>query len=155
MAFNVGQLGIDFSATSTTKEFTLGRKALDEAGNEYVYVLAGGAITAKAPVKVATGYSATVSGNAGRVDGVAPVAIASASYGWIQNRGVVQVDAATDVDAGDFVAPISDASGRVKELVAVDEGGATAHVVGIHASVGVGLINEAANVATIRLFGRL
>jgi hypothetical protein len=153
MAFQRGLLGIDLTRTDDAAKHVLGLRVEDEAGNEYRYVLAGGAITANAPVKVATAFSATVSGNAGRVDAVAPVAIASGDYGWVQTRGEVTVDAATDVDAGDYVTGISDASGRVIEAVAVAEGGAATHAVGSLRVIGVGLVNEAANVATIRLFG--
>lgn len=146
-------LGVDIAATDDTAKHVLGTRVGTNDGKEFQYILAGGAITANAPVKIATGFSATVSGNAGRVDGVAPVAIASGDYGWIQRKGVCSVDAATDVDAGDYVTGISDASGRVIEAVAVAEGGAATHAVGSLRIIGVGLVNEAANVATIELYG--
>ena len=162
----VGQkdLGINLTLTHTAAQHTLGQRIETSDGGEYVYVVAGGTITAQAPVKIATGWSATISGNGGLVDAVAHVDIASGSYGFVQTRGVAVVDAATDVDAGDLVAWVSDASGRVKEVVstaavdAIDEAGAATHtaIAAIAAAAlaprGRGLVNEAANVATIRLF---
>ena len=133
-------LGVNLDLTHTSAQHTLGLRVLTNDGKEFRYVVAGGDITANAPVKIATAHSATVSGNAGRVDGVAPVAIASGSYGFIQTRGECSVDAATDVDAGDFIANVTDASGRVTEVAL------TSFV------IGVGLVDESANIAGIRLF---
>lgn len=153
MAFNRSKLGIDFTKTHTTQKHELGFRAADEVGGEFVYVVAGGTITQYAPVKIATGWSATVSGNAGRIQGVAQVAIASGSYGWVQTRGVAVVDAATDVDAGDNVAGVTDANGRVIESASVSEGGSATVTALQLAVIGHGLVNEAANVATILLKG--
>lgn len=107
--------GIDFTATYTgynqasavsstntpdypgpTGPFTLGQVAKGTDGSEYVYVLAGGAISAgdaviitnTAALWTANSVTSTLAASKlGDLIAVALVAIASGSYGWVQRAG--------------------------------------------------------------------
>ena len=145
-------LGILLDRTFTAAEYAdpisgpiprLGTRVLDEDGNEYVFVKAGGTITVSTPVKIAAGLVATVSGNAGVVFGVSHVAIASGSYGFVQTRGVVDSNVEDALAAGALLAGTTDANG---DLQAIDPD------VG-HGIRGVCLVTEdATEIVSVHLF---
>lgn len=95
-------LGIDFTATHTTQKHGLGAKVPATDGREYTYVLAGAAIAATDAVVFSAGWSAikTPATADAIFHGVAHVAIASGSYGWVVTRGIVSCKAAATVVAG-------------------------------------------------------
>ena len=75
------------------KGFSIGDTYVDNAGNGYTFIVAGGAITgAGFVVRFGTDYSATMisTSNDARGDrvGVALAAFASGEYGWVQTSGV-------------------------------------------------------------------
>lgn len=90
-----------FSATEATqgKGFGLGDRYSDHLGNEYVYCVAGGTITAAGYVCIiddaANAYSATMlstSNDAANLKvGLAPGAMVSTDRGWFQVFGVCSV----------------------------------------------------------------
>lgn len=87
---------VDSTARSASAELPLGTKAYDSLGNEYTYVKATAAISAKEAVKFtgsALGYDDVVKTTAAAnefVVGVATAAFATtAPYGFIQTGGVV------------------------------------------------------------------
>lgn len=93
------QIGMNFNEVYTAAElatigrgFGLGDLGTDSAGNQYVYVVAGGAIAAGDVVQFTSAYSATSLTTAasprGRRCGVALAAIPSGSFGWVQVYGV-------------------------------------------------------------------
>lgn len=91
-----------FTTTSTTKKFRLGSVRRSTAGVDYCYVKAGAAIAQYDAVRLnAAGFEdARPTSAAGQVVfGVAQVAIASGSYGWVAVRGQVtcKVVAATAI----------------------------------------------------------
>lgn len=81
------------TALTSGKTFSPGDRAEDYNGKQYVYVKASSAIAAFDVVTYDETYTTTVApvstSNAARGDkiGVAPAAIASASYGWVQIYG--------------------------------------------------------------------
>jgi hypothetical protein len=86
------------------KGFGLGDRHIDQTGNEYVYVQAGvGGITANFVATINEAYGAVMvsTSNDARGDllGVAPVAIAASSYGWVQVKGVCTVQVAASCAA--------------------------------------------------------
>ena len=86
-------IGANLASDSTTALFGVGDRYVDSAGNEYVYVKASSAIAQYDCVTYDETYNTTVApvstSNDARGDkvGVAPVAIASGSYGWLQVFG--------------------------------------------------------------------
>ena len=105
-------IGVDVLSSFTAAELTqgkgfgLGDRHIDQAGNEYVFVLAGsGGITANFVATIDENYSAVMVSTAndarGDLLGVAPSAIAASSYGWLQIKGVctVQVGASCAANA--------------------------------------------------------
>lgn len=103
-------IGVDvlnsFTAAELTqgKGFGLGDRHIDQAGNEYVFVLAGsGGITANFVATINEAYDAVMvsTSNDARGDllGVAPSAIAASSYGWLQIKGVCTVQVAASCAA--------------------------------------------------------
>lgn len=106
------QIGADFDATMTAAErtasgkgFTVGDRVTSYDGKEYVYVVAGSAITANFFCKFSEAYSAdmlSTSNDAyGGLVGVPEATIASGSYGWLQVKGpaTVQVSASCAANA--------------------------------------------------------
>lgn len=93
--------GIDFTQTytivSTTPEypstpFPVGLRVNSNNGGQFVFVLAGAAITANqavgiTPVTMSTSALTKAIADSGAEFAVAPVAIASGSYGWVQTKG--------------------------------------------------------------------
>lgn len=144
-------LGVDVTATHTTQQHELGLFVRD-GGKEYRYVKAGGTIGANVAVKIATADVATVSGNAGAVDGVSHVAIASGSYGFIQTRGEVVANVEGSLAAGALCSFVADANGDIRAAVAVNEGGATSHAAGIHSVRGKCTVAESAGLGTVLLY---
>lgn len=103
-------IGVDvlnsFTAAELTqgKGFGLGDRHIDQLGNEYVFVQAGaGGITANFVATIDEAYAAVMvsTSNDARGDliGVAPVAIAANSYGWVQVKGVCNVQVAASCAA--------------------------------------------------------
>lgn len=101
-----GTIGANYGAALTSAEaqqsgktFGLGDRSTSDAGKEYVYVLAGSAITANFFCKIDSAYTAdmlsTSNDSYGTLVGVPEAAIASGSYGWLQVKGpaTVQVSA--------------------------------------------------------------
>lgn len=86
-------IGANLTFTTTDAKFGLGDRTTDSSGNEYVYVKASAAIDQYAIVTIDETYSTVVAGvstsNDARGDllGVAPIAFASADYGWVQIKG--------------------------------------------------------------------
>lgn len=76
---------------TTGKGFGLGDRVTDSAGKEWVFVVAGGALAQYDVVVYDEAYSglalSTANDARGDLVGVAPVAIASGSYGWLQVSG--------------------------------------------------------------------
>jgi hypothetical protein len=86
------------------KGFGLGDRHIDQTGNEYVYVQAGvGGITANFVATIDEAYGAVMvsTSNDARGDllGVAPVTIAASSFGWVQVKGVCNVQVAASCAA--------------------------------------------------------
>lgn len=86
------------------KGFGLGDRHIDQLGNEYVYVQAGvGGITANFVATIDEAYGAVMvsTSNDARGDliGVAPTTIAANSYGWVQVKGVCNVQVAASCAA--------------------------------------------------------
>ena len=84
-------LGVDVTRTSTTQEHELGTIVIQNDGSVYRYVKAAEAIAAYKPVDYTAAFSASVTDDGDLIFGVAQVAIASASYGWILERGVGKI----------------------------------------------------------------
>lgn len=103
-------IGVDvlnsFTAAELTqgKGFGLGDRHIDQTGNEYVFVLAGsGGITANFVATIDEAYGAVMlsTSNDARGDliGVAPSTIAASSYGWLQIKGVCNIQVAASCAA--------------------------------------------------------
>lgn len=87
-----GILGVDFTATSTTADFTLGTEVKASDGNCYVYVEADEAIDAYAACRLLEdhGIDELTTTNSGAVPTtvvVPQVDIASGSFGWAVKSG--------------------------------------------------------------------
>ena len=79
-------------AAGDSKGFGLGDRYVDDAGREYVFVVAGGAITGAAYVcTIDAAYSATMLSTAndarGNLVGIPLAAFASGEFGWLQVKG--------------------------------------------------------------------
>lgn len=86
-----GIVGAAFDQTHATAQFAIGTTALGSDGTEYMYVLAGSAITQYYCVGIDENFSAahlsnTTGAGAHKV-GFPQVAIASGEYGWVATRG--------------------------------------------------------------------
>ena len=103
-------IGVDILNPVTASELTqgkgfgLGDRHIDQTGNEYVYVQAGvGGITANFVATIDEAYGAVMvsTSNDARGDllGVAPVTIAASSFGWVQVKGVCNVQVAASCAA--------------------------------------------------------
>jgi hypothetical protein len=103
-------IGVDILNSVTASELTqgkgfgLGDRHIDQTGNEYVYVQAGvGGITANFVATIDEAYAAVMvsTSNDARGDllGVAPVTIAASSFGWVQVKGVCNVQVAASCAA--------------------------------------------------------
>lgn len=89
---------------SQGKGFGLGDRHIDQLGNEYVFVLAGvGGITANFVATIDEAYGAVMvsTSNDARGDllGVARSTIAASNYGWVQIKGVCDVQVAASCAA--------------------------------------------------------
>ena len=101
-------LGVRLTDVQTSTQITadgythpLGTRISDNLGNEFVYVLAGGAIVATDILGVSAGYTAVVDGPFAWA--VATVAIASGGAGWVQVKGIVDAAVASATDTGDLM----------------------------------------------------
>jgi hypothetical protein len=103
-------IGVDILNPVTAAELTqgkgfgLGDRHIDQTGNEYVYVQAGvGGITANFVATIDEAYGAVMvsTSNDARGDllGVAPATIAANSFGWVQVKGVCNVQVAASCAA--------------------------------------------------------
>ena len=103
-------IGVDILNPVTAAELTqgkgfgLGDRHIDQSGNEYLYVQAGvGGITANFVATIDEAYNAVMvsTSNDARGDllGVAPVTIAANSFGWVQVKGVCNIQVAASCAA--------------------------------------------------------
>lgn len=91
-----GLLGAKLNRTTTLAEHRLGERRTGNAGTEWIYVQASGAITGQGyVVNLDPAYAASMFSTAndarGNILGVPPVAFADQEYGWVQVRGPCQV----------------------------------------------------------------
>lgn len=130
------------TAVTDTAEHPLGYRAHDDEGREFLYVVGGGAVSAGAPAKIAAGYVATASGNAGIVVGIACGTLALNKYGWLQTRGLYET-AAVDggVTAGQGLGALTNASGQ---LVAIADAASATQTL-----FAIAMADDAANVAPV------
>lgn len=86
-----GHIGIDFTADETSATQALGTREASVDNQEYVYVLAGSAITQYQWVGVDEDFSAypltKAMADDGWIIGVAQTAKTSGSYGWVAVKG--------------------------------------------------------------------
>ena len=93
MTITSPMLGVDISATPSANDsgIALGTRVLATDGQEYLYVLAGSAITQYDCVGVDEKYTANPLTKAiaddGWIIGFAQVAFASGDYGWVATKG--------------------------------------------------------------------
>ena len=93
---STGPLGANYTLTSTTQKFALGLKYFDPGVvAEFEYVNASAAISQYDAVMITDSKTASqlTTTNAGAIPGavgVAQVAIASGSYGWVLRRGGIK-----------------------------------------------------------------
>ena len=142
-------LGVDFTATPTTADFSLGTRVIGSDGTEWVYVQASGAITQYYAVAIDENYQAahltTALNGAGHMLGFAQVAFADNDYGWVAVRGSnikVKVAASctadarlyTTTNAGILDDASASAASRVYGVVAVTAGATAATAVEVIAS---------------------
>ena len=121
-------LGVRLTDISSTAEHELGACVRTEDGKEFMYIKAGGSdLAVYVPVKIATGYVCTASGNAGHVFGVPQTAITAAYYGWVQTKGVCTAHVTDAQAAGVNIPCLTDANGDLTAVVA----GTTAGVRGV------------------------
>lgn len=136
-------LGVDLSATHTTQEHELGAVVLGSDGVFYRYVKAGEAISAYDAVDYTSGFVASVTDADDFFFGVAQVAIASGSYGWIAERGVVTAAVTGSMTAGSTIARDNTAGGVLNIVTSGD---------GAEVPAGLALSAEADGSATVILF---
>ncbi len=96
MTINTNAIGPIFAETSTKPKFQLGTIMSGDEDDLWMYVRASAAITGAGYVVVVdTAYLAAMATNAlalyGMPVGVAPVAFAANDYGWVQVRGLAQI----------------------------------------------------------------
>jgi hypothetical protein len=110
-----------FSTLTDGRSFGLGDRYTDNLGNEYVFVLAGGAITQYDTVHVNSAYSANAITAALAITpgfvGFAQVAFASADYGWVMTRGKPTVRVAASC-AKDVALYTTDTAGVLDDATA-------------------------------------
>lgn len=92
------------TAVNKFPDFQLGTRMRGDGGTEYIFVLAGGAITGAGYVcTIDPAYSATQLSTSndgyGNVVGVAPYAFASGDYGWLQVLGPCNIQVAASCAA--------------------------------------------------------
>ena len=151
------EAGIDFTVTTTTQKFALGIEVPANDGCTYKYVRAGGAITALnfVIVDVAEGPYDVVhcSAVSQAIAGVAPVAIADNSFGWIKVKGKQAGANVTTGETAGAMLGTSGTEGRLVEITAATPSNAEV-IAAIAAAVGVGVIVQvtaASNAATVVL----
>ena len=132
----------DTSVVDAAQVHTLGTRARDTSGNEYVYLKGVGSTTAGSWVSYDENYATTLlAGNA-----VGPVAIAMAAidatteFGWYQIYGVNTV-AKTDTVAADKALFIDGTAGRADDAVVTGD-----LIVGA-----ASMTADTSNVATVQL----
>jgi hypothetical protein len=116
----------------STAKIAVGSKVRGDDG-EFVYVKAGGAITASGdPVSVTTGLDAVVRGDSGvgAFIGIAEAPFASGEYGFIRVSGPAEVVVESGASAGGLL----ELSGTVGKLKAITTSGSA-----------VAIINEASD----------
>lgn len=106
-----GEIGIDLTATTagTTTDgagakFALGKKVVGSDGTEWVYVQAGGAITAYDCVAIDENYQAipvtSAAADDGHIPGFAQNAFSDNDFGWVATKGTnIKVRAASSCAA--------------------------------------------------------
>jgi hypothetical protein len=136
-------LGVRLSDTSTTQRHELGSRILGIDGVEYVYVKAGEAIAQYDAVDYTSAFVASVTDASDFAFGVAQVAIASASYGWVAVRGVVTAKVTASMSAGTTLARDCTAGGTLNVVTAGD---------GAEVPYGLALGAESSGSAVVILF---
>lgn len=149
-------LGPKFTRTYTSSELDmyapdLGARAEDEAGRVFRFIQANGAISAGDVIAIGDGYDCAPLSGAGIAWAVAPVAIADNEYGWVQTRGQVDAAVASSLSAGDDLAALTNGSGQLQGVAAVDEGGSTSHSGSAHALRAIAFEDESSNSASVEL----
>lgn len=95
-------LGVDVTRTSTSAEHTVGSIVAQSDGSVYRYVSAAEALGAYQPVDWNGSFAASVTDNGDPILGVAQVAIASGSYGWVLIEGPGTIKVTGSMAAGPF-----------------------------------------------------
>jgi hypothetical protein len=136
-------LGVDPDRTSTDQEHELGTIVIGDAGEVLRYVSAAEAIAAGDAVDYTSAYAASVTDAADYFFGIARVAIAASSYGWIQEKGIVSAAVTTSLAAGASIARDTAVGGDLNVVTAGD---------GVEVPAAVSLSAESGGLATVILF---
>lgn len=142
-------LGIDLTAVDTSAKHEVGTAAFDQSGNKFVYVSASTeALTLDAFVTISsTGVATLADASGNRLDGIAHVAIALNSYGWVGVQGdFADAAVAGGLTDGALFQHFVNASAQAQALHA------TGSSAGDSAARGIVISTPASNVATVRLF---
>lgn len=140
-----------------TLPYSLGQVGYDHLGRKFRFCRADGVLAANALVRLEDSgseeWEANPSANGELAWGVANTALADNEFGWIQVGGRVNnAKVATSVSVGQLLCAVADSNLRFNPVIDVDEGGATAHGVGVQAGRAVALTAESSNLADIYLF---
>jgi hypothetical protein len=136
-------LGVRLTDTYTTARHELGSVIVGSDGVRYRYVLAAEAIAQYDAVDYTSAFSASVTDANDFAFGVAQVAIASGSYGWIAEAGVVTAKVTASMSAGSTLARDNTAGGTLNVVTAGD---------GAEVPYGLALSAESGGSATVILF---
>lgn len=136
-------LGVRLTDVSTTQRHELGTVILGIDGVSYRYVLAGEAIAQYDAVDFTAGFTAIVTDANDFAFGVAQVAIANASYGWIAESGVVVAKLTGSSSAGQTLARDTAVGGVLNVVTAGD---------GAEVPYGIVLVGESGGSGTVILF---
>lgn len=136
-------LGVDLSLTHTAQQHELGSVILGSDGVLYRYVKAGESIAAYDAVDYTSGFVASVTDAGDYFFGVAQVAIASGSYGWIAERGVVTAKVTGSLAAATSIARDTAVGATLNVVTAGD---------GVEVPAAVSLSAESGGTATVILF---
>jgi hypothetical protein len=104
MSIGQNALSAPFDQTSAIPLFKVGTRMAGDSGREFVYVVAGGAITGPGyVVRYGPTFSATMLSTAndagGDNVGVSPIAMTSGTYGWVQIYGACNIQVAASCAA--------------------------------------------------------
>lgn len=146
-------LGVDVSVVDTTAAHELGDTFTDQQGRSYVYVQdSGSGVALGDSVKLIAGKKVTTCANNDAIYGVAQVAIGANQYGWVQVRGEVSAKINTSVAANILLGLLALTGAKLQAVPAVNEGGATVYVAGVHTVRAKSLTAESGGFATVYLY---